>query len=211
MDAVTWQPGSPIVASRPTGRRCAVVPAGTAGPCRLQCSVLPAGPCRRPGHLVAAAEGGADVAGPARLDAAAPNRQRRRRRRLRGSQERALVLRGGVGDGAVPEMRVQVLLEGVVEGVREPRGGLLAGEAAGASRAVAVGGRRRRRRRRPVVRLGLRDDAPVVPQQLDEVVVRAAVRAPLEGARANQRPSREDHQSINQWTRKENPYTMGFF
>jgi hypothetical protein len=37
------------------------------------------------------------------------------------------------------------------------------------------------------------------------------VRAPLEGARANQRPSREDHQSINQWTRKENPYTMGFF
>jgi hypothetical protein len=37
--------------------------------------------------------------------------------------------------------------------------------------------------------LGLRYDAPIVPQQLHEVVVQAAVRAPLEGARA-----------INQWT-----------
>lgn len=183
MDAVTGQPGSPIVASRPTGRRCAVVRAGTARHLRLQCRVLPAGPCRRPGHLAAAAEGRADVAGPARLDAAAPNhRRRRRRRRMRGrARERALVLRGSVGDGAVPELRVQVFLQRVVEGVREPRGGLLAGEAAGV---LAVGGRRR-----PVVRLGLRDDAPVVPQQLHEVVVRATVRAPLEGARA-----------INQWT-----------
>ena len=120
MDAVTGQPGSPIVASRPTGRRCAIVRAGTARPLRLQCRVLPAGPCRRPGHLVAAVEGRADVDA-----AAAPNR----RRRLRGrAQERALVLRGGVGDGAVPELRVQVLLERVVEGVWEPRGGLLAGE-----------------------------------------------------------------------------------
>lgn len=171
MDAVTGNSGSPIVASRPTGLRRAVVRAGTARPLRLQCRVLPAGSCRRPGHLVAAAEGRA-IAGPARVDTAAatPNRRRRRRRR----QARALVLRGGVGDGAVPELRVQVLLQRVVEGVREPRGRLLAGEAAGA-RAVAVGGRRRRRRRRrPVVRLGLRDDAPVVPQQLDEVVVRAA-------------------------------------
>ena len=194
MDAVTGQPGSPIVASRPTGRRCAIVRAGTARPLRLQCRVLPAGPCRRPGHLVAAAEGGADVAGPARVDAAAPNR-RQRRRRLRGrAQERALVLRGGVGDGAVPELRVQVLLERVVEGVREPRGGLLAGEAAGA-RAVAVGGRRRR----PVVRLGLRHDAPVVPQQLDEVVVRAA--GAIGGS--TRKSASVQGPSINQWTRKE--------
>jgi hypothetical protein len=143
----------------------------------------PPDPCRRPGHLVVTAEGQADVVSPARLDTAAPN-GRRRRRRMRGrAPERALMLRGGVGDRAVPELRVQVLLQRVVEGVREPRGGLLGSEAAGAQ-AVAVRGRRQL-----VVCLGLRYDAPIVPQQLHEVVVRAAVRAPLEGARA-----------INQWT-----------
>jgi hypothetical protein len=109
-------------------------------------------------------------------------------------------LRGGVGDGAVPELRVQVLLERVVEAVREPRGGLLAGEAAGA-RAVAVGGRRR-----PVVRLGLRDDAPVVPQKLDEVVVRAAGAI---GGSTRKSASVQGGPSINQWTRKESSFGGG--
>jgi hypothetical protein len=69
---------------------------------------------------------------------------------MRGrARERVLVLRGGVGDHAVPELHVQVLFQRVVEGVREPRGGLLGSEAAGAW-AVAIGGRDR-----PVVRLGL--------------------------------------------------------
>jgi hypothetical protein len=132
--------------------------AGIARHLRLQCRVLPPDPRRRPGHLVAAAEGRADVAGPARLDAAAPNGWRRRRRMRGRARERALVLWGGIGDRVVPELRVQVLLQRVVEGVQEPRGGLLGSEAAGA-RAVAVRGRRR-----PVVRLGLRYDAPIVPQ-----------------------------------------------
>jgi hypothetical protein len=84
----------------------------------------------------------------------------------------------GVGDGAVPELRVQVLLQRVIEGVREPRGGLLIGETAAVQ---ALGGRR------PLVRLGLRDDATVVPQELHEVVVRAA--------------GTPSDKSINQWTR----------
>ena len=84
-------------------------------------------------------------------------------------------------------------LERVVEGVWEPRGGLLAGEATGA-RAVAVGGQRR-----PVVRLGLRHDAPVVPQQLDEVVVRAA--GAIGGS--TRKSASVQGPSINQWARKE--------
>jgi hypothetical protein len=116
------------------------VRAGTAWHIRLQCRVLPPDPCRRPGHLVVVAEGRADVAGPARLDVAAPNGWQWRRRMRGRAGERALVLRGGVGDRAVPELRVQVLLQRVVEGVREPRGGLLGSDVAGAQR-VAVGGR----------------------------------------------------------------------
>uniref|UniRef100_A0A0A9CXU9 Uncharacterized protein n=1 Tax=Arundo donax TaxID=35708 RepID=A0A0A9CXU9_ARUDO len=153
MAAVTRQPGSPEVAPGRAGRRRACAGAGSARRLRRQCSVLPIVPHRHPRHLVAAAEGRADVTGQARLDAA-PHRLPRRRGLRARARERVPVVRGRVGDAAVPQLRVQVLLQRVVEGVREPRGGLLAGETAAAG---AVGGRR------PLVRLGLRDDAPVVP------------------------------------------------
>jgi hypothetical protein len=198
MTAVAPQSGSPKVAPGPAGRRRAgartVVRAGPARRLRRQRDVIRPVPHRRPGeHLVAAAEGGADVAGPARLHGD-PHRWSGRTRQL----QRLLLLRartcervpglrwGRVGDAVVPQLRVQVLLQRVVEGVREPRGGLLAGEAAAAR---AVGGRR------PLVHLRLRDDAPVVPQQLHEIAVRAA--DAIIRARANQHRGREP---ILEWT-----------
>lgn len=127
-------------------------------------------PRRRPGSaappspdVVAAAEGRTDVAGPARPDAAPHRRPRRRgaspaaergetRPRRRGRRER-------VAGDAAPELRVEVLLQRVVEGVREPRGGLrvVAGEHAGALAAAGGGDDPRLRR------LRLRHDAAVVP------------------------------------------------
>jgi hypothetical protein len=196
MAAVAPQSGSPKVAPGPAGRHRAgartVVRAGPTRRLRRQRGVIRPVPYRHPGeHLVAAAEGGADVAGPARLHAAPRRwshrtRQLRRRRRARARERVPKLRRGRVGDAVVPQLRVQVLLQRVVESVREPRGGLLAGEST-AARAVGEC--------RPLVRLRLRDDAPVVPQQLHEIAVRAA--DAIIRARANQYRGREP---ILEWT-----------
>lgn len=174
MGALARQAGGPEVAPGSTGGGGAGKSAGAiararpARPLGRQCRAPLPAPRRHHGALVAAAEGRAEVAGPARA-----HRRPRRRRRLvrqvprRGARARPrrepAAVRGS--RDAVPELRIHVVvLEG---GVREPCGGLLPGEPAGALAPVVGGGggggvRRRRS-------LGVRDDAPVVPEQLDEV------------------------------------------
>lgn len=165
--ALAGQAGSAEVAAGAGRRRRAgaVVGARPARPLRRQCRAgVPAALRRRLRDVVAAAEGRTDVAGPARPDAAPHRRPRRRGRQVRRrSVVRARPRRRGrrerVAGDAAPELRVEVLLQRVVEGVREPRGGLrvVAGEHAGALAAAGGGDDPRLRR------LRLRHDAAVVP------------------------------------------------